>query len=147
MASSKKSSSKPFAIGDYAQAGEIRWRIEKEPDKFKELYGDYDSKRANGIFIFIELTGEMTGVDSLVVSTSEFLLTDKDGAIYETTNNGEEGLVELDRKTLSREQLNPGVPITGWIVFDIEEDATGLILEAGDLVTDSDESVFIDLGV
>ena len=144
---SKDDRTKTYVIGDYVRAGDIEWQIKKEPDKMKEIWGDYDSQKANGTFVLIELTGMLTGKGSAIVSTAEFQLIDKEDIRYETTNNGEAGLKELDLKSLSREQLNPGVSITGWIVFDVPEDATGLKLEVGDLVPDSDRVGLIDLGI
>jgi len=145
--SSSEVTIKPYHIGDFARAGDIKWRIEKEPQMMKEMYGDYDSKKANGTYVLIEITGELTGQGSAIVSTSEFHLLDDEDIRYETTNNGEAGLKDLDRKSLSREQLNPNVPITGWIVFDIPEDAAGLKLVVGDLLPDSDQTALIDLGI
>ena len=53
----------------------------------------------------------------------------------------------MDRESLLLKQVNPNVPISGFVTFDIPEDATGLKLEIGDLRLTSSDSELVDLGI
>ncbi len=140
---------KAFNIGEDVQVGEVKWRVNKAPEKMKEMDSGPDGiETARGIFLFIEVTAEQTGKETRSISDWQFKLIDDQDRIIETSNISRIGPSYMDKFTLiDYKQVNPKAPITFPIIFDIPEDATGFKLEIEDLRFTSIDSELIDLGI
>lgn len=138
---------KSYGVGDDIQVGEVKWKVLNAPTKTKEIVSEFDKETASGVFIIIELQAELTGKESGEVSSSQFKIIDSQDRKFETNDDGEIALSMEDKETFMMTQVNPNVPVTGFTVFDIPEDATGLKLEIGDLRMFGDETGLVDLGI
>jgi len=138
---------KVFNIGEDVQVGEVKWRVNKAPEKMNEIAGSYGKVTAGGVYILIELTAELTGKETGNVSNMQFRLIDDKDRKFEASDDGFSGLMYLDRESLTFKQVNPNVPVTGWVVFDVAEDAKGFKLEIEDLRFLNDDTRLIDIGI
>lgn len=125
--------SKIYKIGDSVQIGEVKYIVTKAPEKMKEIGDQFLKRTASGIFVIVELKAELTGKEPLTIDSIQFRLIDSQDRKFKVNSEGQTALMFSGKEIYSVKQANPNVPITGYAVFDIPEDATSLKLEIRDL--------------
>lgn len=136
-------------VGESLQVGEVKW-VAENPQKTAEIKSSNEyiaPAKANGVFVIVDLTAELTGKDSGTVDSTQFKIVDSKGRSFDATTESDV-FVAIDSKNLIfLKQVNPNVPVKGKAVFDIAADATGLKLQIKDLRFGSDEKGFVELGI
>jgi hypothetical protein len=132
-------------IGKNVQVGEVRWKV-LEVEKKETIEKEFgESHKAKGIFVLVKLEAEMVGKESGSISESQFKIVDSKNRTFKPDRDASWELPFEERFLF--EDIQPNVPITGWIAFDIAKDATELKLKIEDLRVFSDLYAFIDLGI
>ena len=86
-----------------------------------------------GSFVLVELDYTFGGSGSVTLDESPWLLEDDSGTVY-TPNFEASSAYEIDNnRMLIYEEVQPGVPNPGAVVFEVAPDSTGYTLYIGDL--------------
>ena len=104
------------------------------PEKHSQFTSDnmfIDPASANGIYILIPLTIENVGTSPVEISTDQLILSDKNSRLFKSVDMTDYNLGMIETGLLTYQQLNPNVPVTTEIVFDVPKDAAGLMLMVG----------------
>lgn len=98
-------------------------------DTATTLGNQYTKKDAQGMFQIITLKIENKGKETKTVDSSMISLTDSQGRKFDRSIEGQtaKGLSQ-GKVDLFLQQVQPGLNVTGDIVFDVPNDATGLKL-------------------
>jgi hypothetical protein len=98
-------------------------------DTATTLGNQYTKKDAQGMFQIITLKIENKGKETKTVDSSMISLTDSQGRKFDRSIEGQtaKGLSQ-GKVDLFLQQVQPGLNVTGDIVFDVPKDATGLKL-------------------
>ena len=109
------------------------------------LGSQYTKKDAQGMFQIITLKIENKGKETKTVDSSMISLTDSQGRKFDRSIEGQTAKGFSQGKVdLFLQQVQPGLNVTGDIVFDVPKDATGLkLLVKGSYFGEGQE---IDLG-
>ena len=93
------------------------------------LGGTYTRRQAQGQFLVVTLKIENKGKETKTVDSSMITLTDNQGRKFDRSIEGQtaKGLSQ-GKVDLFLQQVQPGLSVTGDIVFDIPKDAEGLKL-------------------
>jgi hypothetical protein len=86
-----------------------------------------------GSFVLVEFEYTFGGSRPVTLDESPWLLEDDSGTVY-TSNFDATSSYEIDRnRSLIYEEVQPGVPNPGAVVFEVAPDSTGYTLYIGDL--------------
>ncbi len=98
-------------------------------DTATTLGNQYTKKDAQGMFQIITLKIENKGKETKTVDSSMITLTDSQGRKFDRSIEGQtaKGLSQ-GKVDLFLQQVQPGLGVTGDIVFDVPKDAAGLKL-------------------
>lgn len=115
-------------VGEAVQDGDIAFTA-IDTTKAKTLGNQYTRKTAQGTFYIVTLKIENKGKETKTIDSSMLTLTDSQGRQFDRSIDGQtaKGLAE-GKVDLFLQQVQPGLNVTGDIVFDIPKDATGLKL-------------------
>lgn len=95
----------------------------------KTLGNQYTKKDAQGTFQIITLKIENKGKETKTVDSSMITLTDSQGRKFDRSIEGQTAKgMSQGKVDLFLQQVQPGLNVTGDIVFDVPDDATGLKL-------------------
>jgi len=106
-----------FQVGSGAKALEYTVVGTQTTDN---IGGEYGSD-ASGTFLVVDLRIENVGDESVDLTSSVFRLVDNQGREYEVDS---EAMIYLE-SSISFEQVNPGLSISGTVVFDVPPDQQG----------------------
>ena len=150
--SSSKSTQQPtvqtVGMNENLQVGEVKWTaidVQKK-DSISDNSGYY-SKAASGVFVVVQLTAELTGKESGIIDSNQIKLIDSQSRTFSSSTDGQTAIEMSGQESLFLKQVNPNVPVTGYAVFDVAKDATGLKLEIKDLRLLSSDKGYINLGI
>lgn len=130
--------------GSDLQVGEVKWKVE-DVQKEKTLGNDYTKTNASGIFLVVKVRAELTGNKSGTVDSNQFELIDNKNRTFTPNSEGQSAYTMQGGEDLFLKQVNPGLSISGAVVFDIPEDAPGLKLKIKDLRLASSDYGLVDL--
>lgn len=143
----KKEEVKTVKVNEDLQVGEVRWKV-LEVNKTEAIDQPFgEPKKANGVFVILKLEAELLGKESGTVDSTQFSILDSQNRTFKSSTEGQTALTFANKESLFLKQVNPNVPITGYAVFDIAKDATGLKLKIKDLRLTSTEYGFVELGI
>ncbi len=131
-------------VGEPAQDGDLAFTA-TDVTTASSLGNQYTQKDAQGMFLVVTLKIENKGKETKTVDSSMIILTDSQGRKFDRSIEGQtaKGLSQ-GKVDLFLQQVQPGLSVTGDIVFDIPKDAAGLkLLVKGGLFGKAQE---IDLG-
>ncbi len=138
---------KSVNVNEDIQVGEVRWKA-LEVSKSESLSKGFgEATAASGVFVIIKLECELLGKESGNVDSSQFVIVDSRERVFEASTDATTALIFSSKEPFVFKQVNPNVPITGYVAFDVAKDATGLKLKIKDLRLTSDEIGFISLGI
>jgi hypothetical protein len=142
---SEKSTSEPIAqVGDSVTDKDLGFVV-VDITTTKTLGNSFTKKDAQGTFQVITLKITNEGKETKTIDSSMFQLTDSEGRTFDRSVEGQsakgfgEGNVDL-----FLQQVQPGLSVTGDIVFDIPDSAAGLQLIVKGSIFSSGKK--IDLG-
>ncbi len=115
-------------IGETVQDGDLAFTATSVTTA-NSLGNTYTSSKAQGIFYVVTLKIENKGKETKTIDSSMITLTDDQGRKFDRSIEGQtaKGLSQ-GKVDLFLQQVQPGLSVTGDIVFDIPKDATGLKL-------------------
>lgn len=106
------------AFGSDGQSEDLSLKVNKVGDKKEITEGSIISyKPDSGKYAIINITIKNTGKEAISLTNGYFKLITADDAEYEPTI-----LIGLDNKYISFESINPGLDITGNLVFEVPND-------------------------
>jgi hypothetical protein len=147
--SATKSEIKTVALNEDVRVGEVRWKVleVKKAEAIEKEFGE--PEKANGVFIIVKLEAELLGKESGTVDASQLSIIDSQKRTFKHSNEGQTALMVSKgfKESLFLKQVNPNVPISGWVAFDIAKDASGLKLKIKDLRMFSSKYEYVDLGI
>jgi len=108
----------------------------------RDLMGTFMGEKADGIFLVVDVTIENIGKESKTIWASNIKVVDDQKRTFEH-DTAAEFYLENDQKFIF-EQLQPGLPKTGKIVFDVPKDIRGVLQISADSMW-SDEVKYISL--
>lgn len=115
-------------VGEPVQDGDLVFTA-TEVNTATTLGSQYTKKDPQGVFYVITLKIENKGKETKTVDSSMITLTDNQGRKFDRSIEGQtaKGLSQ-GKVDLFLQQVQPGLGVTGDIVFDIPTDAAGLKL-------------------
>lgn len=126
---SKQEEAKPIAkVGETVQDGDIAFTV-TDVTTATYLGNQYTKKDAQGLFYVISLKIENKAKETKTIDSSMITLTDSQGRTFDRSIDGQtaKGMAQ-GKVDLFLQQVQPGLNVTGDIVFDIPKDAAGLKL-------------------
>ena len=101
-------------------------------ETMSEVGGEYTKETAQGIFKIVEVSLTNNQKDAITVDANSFKLADDKGREFTYSSDAQ---ISYDMENGGKmdfflKSLNPGLTITGKIIFDIPEDAKGVVLKA-----------------
>ncbi len=123
-----------FKMNELVTSGDLAFIVTKMTEA-KSLGNAYTSKDAQGIFKIITIDVENVGKETKMIDSSMIKLKDDQDRTFERSIDGQtaKGLAQ-GQFDLFLQQVQPGLSVTGEIVFDIPADATGLVLQVKDSI-------------
>jgi len=131
--------------GDRVEVGNFAYTVNSyyTTDKIgRDLMGTFMGEKADGIFLVVDVTIENIGKESKTIWASNIKVVDDQKRTFEH-DTAAEFYLENDQKFIF-EQLQPGLPKTGKIVFDVPKDIRGVLQISADSMW-SDEVKYISL--
>jgi hypothetical protein len=106
------------ALGSEGQSENLALKVNEVGDTDEIKENDFLSyKPDSGKYAIVNITIKNTGKESTSLTNGYFKLITSDGAEYSPTI-----LIGLDNKYISFESINPGLDITGNLVFEVPKD-------------------------
>jgi hypothetical protein len=129
-------------VGQAAAAGDTEWRVNRvETDP-----GPIDNwlTPSSGLFVLVNVTVTYTGGGTPPILTmDDAVFVTADGSRYDQS-----GVGIMFEDSLFLEQLQAGVPITGWLIYDVPPGSiAGATLSATDASYTGHSTVTLDLGL
>ena len=138
---------KTVKVNENLQVGDVAWKVLEVSKEASIGDNQYSKATASGVFVVIKIGAELTGKTSGTVDSTQFEVIDSQNRTFKASTEGQTALIMSGKEELFLKQVNPNVPIQGYIVFDVAKDAAGLKLKIKDLVFTSDKYGFVDLGI
>jgi hypothetical protein len=107
-------------VGDQVEVGNFSYVVNNA--KFAAAIGDeYSQKKADGVFLIINVTFRNNDKDEHTLDNSLFKLTDEKGTAFESSTEGETALEMAGKETLFLKQCNPNITKSGLLVFEVPQ--------------------------
>jgi len=115
-------------IGEAVTANDLSFTV-TDISKAKSLGSSYTKKDAQGTFNVVTIIVKNIGKETATIDSSMMKITDSQGRTFDRSIEGQtaKGLAQ-GKVDLFLQQVQPGLSITGDIVFDLPDDATDLKL-------------------
>lgn len=135
----------PVKVGEPVELEGTRYTVESV--KTSKTVGDeFFSEEAGGVYVIVRLTIENTKDETKTFSDSAAKFVGSNDKKYSTDNDGTFAAIGDGNDTLIFEDMQPDVPKTGLLVFDVPEAAVkGGQLEVSDLFGRGE--AYVDLGL
>jgi len=115
-------------IGEAITANDLSFTV-TDISKAKSLGSSYTKKDAQGTFNVVTIIVKNIGKETATIDSSMMKITDSQGRTFDRSIEGQtaKGLAQ-GKVDLFLQQVQPGLSVTGDIVFDLPDDATDLKL-------------------
>lgn len=135
------SESNPIKVGETVKLKGTQYTV-KSAKVAPEVGGEFFKEKANGIYVIVELTIENKKDETKTFLSNAATFIGGNNKKYDTDSDGS---IAAD-EPLILEDMQPDVPKTGTLVYDVPKDATkGGVLKVSDLFGSGD--AYIDLGL
>ena len=117
-----------YYLGEPVQVGSFEYTINSYYTTAaigQNLMGTFMGETADGMFMVVDVTIENTGTQSVTLWDSMIKVVDDQGRTYNHDMNAEIYLSMSNKKAFTFEQLQPGLPKRGYLVFDVPADLKG----------------------
>jgi hypothetical protein len=139
------SDAKPVKVGEAVSLEGTTYTVESAKAQ-ASVGGEFFSEEANGVYVVVKLTIENTKDETKTFSESAAKYVAPNGKKYSTDNDGTFAAIGENGETLIFEDMQPDVPKTGLLVFDVPKNAVkGGQLELSDLFGRGE--AYVDLGL
>ncbi len=133
-----------YAVGDTVEVGQARWVVTEVEDLGDTVTGQMDDVTTSGKFVLVRLDVENLDKEQHAVPSPK--LRDDQGREYGHSSDIA-AITQIDGDSCVLEMLNPNLPKTCTILYDIPADSQGLMLVAQSFGLFSDEEQVISLGL
>ena len=130
----------PYKFGERFVVDEVAYtfnKTETTKELGSQILDNFYGEKADGIFILLEIKLENVGNKSKTVwSMNNIKIVDYQGREFEHDTSAEIYLSYLgdEYKSFSFDQLQPSLPTSGYVVFDIPENLNGhFVVESDDI--------------
>jgi hypothetical protein len=135
----------PVKVGEPVELEGTRYTVESVKTS-KSVGDEFFSEEAGGVYVIVRLTIENTKDETKTFSDSAAKFVGSNDKKYSTDNDGTFAAIGDGNDTLIFEDMQPDVPKTGLLVFDVPEAAVkGGQLEVSDLFGRGE--AYVDLGL
>lgn len=142
-ASSDGASVKTFQIKDNVTVGKSVWKVLA----VEHMKTTSSGSKAEGQFVFVQAQLKNTGSDAINLTGIEIEIVSEENRIYNfDAQQNNTFLTSMGKDGLMGVRVEPGETVTGWVAFDIEEQAKGLKLKVRDPEVSSSKYASIYLG-
>lgn len=142
-ASSDGASVNTFQIKDNVSVGKSVWKVLAA----EHMKTTTSGSKAEGQFIFVQAQLKNTGNDAFNLTGIEVEIVSGDNKIYNfDAQQNNTFLTSIGKDGLMGGRVEPGETVSGWIGFDIDQDAKDLKLRVRDPDISSSKSASISLG-
>ncbi len=125
--------SNPVAIGETIELQGTRYTV-KSAKTAPTVGGEFLEEKAGGVYVIVELTIENTKDETKTFLDEAAKLIGGNGKKYSTDSDGTFAAIGDDGETLIFEDMQPDVPKTGVLVYDVPKAAVaGGLLQVSDL--------------
>lgn len=100
----------------------------------------YDIAKAQGVFKIVKIALTNNQKDAITVDSNSFKLIDDQGREFSDSSEAQTALMSSsnsDQQNFFLKQINPGITISGEVIFDVPKDAKGFKLKASGGMTGS----------
>lgn len=114
---------KTYSLGDEIQAGDFNWKVTRfstTKEIGKDVMGNFFGKKADGIFLILDVEIENTGSSAKYLMNSFVKLVDAQNREFSPDTEAA-FYIEPIGSALLFEQINPGIKKKGKIVYDVPE--------------------------
>jgi len=131
-------------IGEPMVANDLSFTV-SNMTKAETLGSSYSMKYAQGVFNIITLTIKNVGKETVTIDSSMLKIVDSEGRTFDRSIDGQtaKGLTQ-GTVDLFLQQVQPGLSVTGDIVFDLPDDVTGLKLLVKGSMFGSEKKISLD---
>lgn len=135
----------PVAVGETVTLEGTKYTVDSV--KTAETVGsEFYNETAGGIYVVVKITIENTKDETKVFSDSAAKFIGANDKSYSTDDDGTFAAIGDDEDTLIFEDMQPDVPMSGVLVYDVPKDALkGSMLEVSDLFGRGE--AYVDLGL
>ncbi|GAA2080021.1 hypothetical protein GCM10009821_20390 [Aeromicrobium halocynthiae] len=135
----------PVAVGEAVELEGTRYVVESVRTS-PTVGSEFFEEQANGIYVIVDLTIENLKDETKVFSDTAAVFRANNDKSYSTDSDGTFAALGDDGEPLIFEEMQPDLPKTGLLVFDVPESVVaGGLLEVSDLFGRGE--AFIDLGL
>lgn len=139
------SKSNPIKVGETVKLKGTQYTV-KSAKTAASVGGEFMNEKANGIYVIVKLTIENKKDETKTFSDNATKFIGKNGKKYSTDSDGTFAAISDGGKPLLFEDMQPDLPKTGLLVFDVPKKLTsGGMLEVSDLFGGGE--AYIDLGL
>lgn len=106
----------------------------------------FTKKKAQGVFKVLTLQLTNNQKDAITIDSNSFKLVDDKGREFSYSSDGQTAIMTSgsNDESFFLKKLNPGLSITGKVVFDVPQDATGFYLKARGGMTGKEIKLKVD---
>lgn len=146
----KKSDPKKTAEPELSNEGvssDVKIVVDGAESKSEVGDNQFSKKKAQGVFKVITITLTNNQKDAITIDSNSFKLVDDKGREFSYSSEGQTALmtsVSGKDESFFLKKLNPGLSITGKVVFDVPQDATGFYLKARGGMTGKEIKLKVD---
>lgn len=127
---STNSEATTYGLNQEAPAGDLSFTVNSVSKK-KTIGSAYTSKTSqSGTYALIDVTVKNSGKDTITIDSSLFSIVDNQGREFKYSTDGQTAYTMAGAENFFLKQIQPGLSVTGVVVFELPEDATGLQLIA-----------------
>ncbi|MED0950527.1 DUF4352 domain-containing protein [Bacillus mobilis] len=110
------------------------------------IFNEYLNEPAQGVFRIIEVSITNNQKKAITIDANNFKLVDDQGREFAHSTQGQAAYdaVYGDKSDFFLKQLNPGLTLTGPILFDVPVEAKGLVLKVNGSMIDKEISLKVN---
>jgi predicted RNase H-like nuclease (RuvC/YqgF family) len=133
-----------YNMGQDVRVADVSWKVREARNRGSVLTSAYDLKTTTGKFIqiFVEVENLSKGMKT----ATNLTLVDNKGREYAPASDVSEWIPQKYELFLIS-NLNPNVPVVFSDIYEVPEDATGLMVKVGDLSLVGQKEALISLNV
>jgi hypothetical protein len=110
-------------------------KIVVESSETKDQVGDnqFINQQAQGVFKIIKLNITNNQKDAVTIDSNSFTLIDDKNREFSYSSEAQTALemsLKDNKESFFLKSLNPGLSVSGYVVFDVPKDAKGFVLQA-----------------
>ncbi|OFX81530.1 MAG: hypothetical protein A2X20_06180 [Bacteroidetes bacterium GWE2_40_15] len=124
--SSTNSEATTYGLNQEAPAGDLSFTVNSITKKTTVGSGMFAKTSQSGTYVIVNVTIKNSGKDTVTVDSSLFLVTDNQDREFKYSTDGQTALMATGNENFFLKQINPGLSVTGDVVFELPQDAAGL---------------------